>query len=217
MGGQILLFGAVGGQVVKFPPTLLPEAHQFLIVHPDGCVALVFPEEGAPGEFSLAGEERAQALPRHGGNRSALAGFWVARCSEIDAGRHQVDQVGGRADPVLAGSDPVRPVGNEGRGNPALVIVVLVLAKGDVVEVSPAPSDEDIGMRVARVLALVAPLDAGFSVSTIVGEKQDEGVVQLFPFLEGGHQLAHVSVDLLDHGGVDGHHVVVAHLGLLAQ
>ena len=217
MGSQVLLFGAVGSQVVKFPPPLLPEAHQFLIAHPDGSVALVFPEEGAPGEFPLAGEERAQALPCHGGNRAALAGCGIGCRAEVDTGRHQVDQVGGRADPVLAGGDSVRPVGNEGRGNPAFVIVVLVLAEGNVVEMGPAPSDEDIGMRVARLLALIASLDARFGVSTVVGEKQDESVVQLFPFLEGGHQPAHVPVDLLDHGGVDGHHVVIAHPGLLAQ
>ncbi len=125
--------------------------------------------------------------------------------------------MGRPANPVLVGFDLIGPVSNQGSRDSTLVIVVLILAEGDVVEVGPALSDKDIGVGVARVLALVAPLDPGFGIAPVICEKQDQGIVEFVPFAERIHELAHVFIDLLDHGGVDGHHVVVAFFLLLAK
>ena len=125
--------------------------------------------------------------------------------------------MGRRPNPVLLGFYLIGPVSNQGSRNSPLVIVVLILAEGDVVEVGPALPDKDVGVGVARVLALVAPLDPGFGIAPVICEKQDQGIVEFVPLTEGVYQLAHVLIDLLDHGGVDGHHVVVAFFLLLAK
>ena len=69
--------------------------------------------------------------------------------------------MGRRPNPVLVGFDLIGPVSNQGSRNSPLVIVVLILAEGDVVEVGPALSDKDVGVGVAGVLSLVAALDPG--------------------------------------------------------
>lgn len=44
-----------------------------------------------------------------------------------------------------------------------------------------------------------------FRVGPVVGEKEDDGVVELVQFLQLVEQAAEVSVQVLDHGGVDLH------------
>ena len=106
---------------------------------------------------------------------------------------------------------------NQRGRNPSLVVVVLILAEGDVVEVGPAFPDEDVGVGVARVLALVAPLDPGLGVTSVVGKKENQSILEFVPLTEGVYQLTHILVDLFDHGGIDRHHVIVTRLLLFAE
>ena len=46
----------------------------------------------------------------------------------------------------------------------------------------------------------------------IVSQKQDERIVQLISFLKRGYQLANIFIHLVNHGSIDGHHVVIAFL-----
>ena len=125
--------------------------------------------------------------------------------------------MGRPANPVLVGFDLIGPVSNQGSRDSTLVIVVLILAEGDVVEMCPALPDKDVGVRIARGLALVAALDPGFGITPVICEKENQSILEFVPLTEGVYQLAHVLIDLLDHGGVDGHHVVVAFFLLLAK
>gem|GEM_PF-6835562 len=158
-----------------------------------------------------------EALPLHGRNGLALASFRIGGLPEVHTGGHEIDEVGGRTNPIFVGFNLGRPMRNQRGRNSSLVIVVLILAEGDVVEVGPALSDKDVGVGVARVLALVAPLDPGLGVTSVVGKKENQSILEFVPLTEGVYQLAHVLVDFLDHGSVDRHHVIVAFFLLLSE
>ena len=158
-----------------------------------------------------------EALPLHGRNGLALASFRIGGLSEVHTGGHEIDEVGGRTDPIFVGVDLGGPVRNQRGRNSSLVVVVLILAEGDVVEVVPALSDKNVGVGVARVLALVAPLDPGLGVTSVIGKKENQGILEFVPLTKGVYELAHVLIDFLDHGSVDRHHVIVAFFLLLSE
>ena len=158
-----------------------------------------------------------EALPLHGRNGLALASFRVGGLPKVHTGRHEINEVGGCTNPILVGFDLGRPMRNQRGRNSSLVIVVLILAEGDVVEVGPALSDKDVGVGIARVLSLVAALDPGFGISPVIGKKENQSILEFIPLTEGVYQLTHVLIDLLDHGSVDRHHVIVAFFLLLSE
>ena len=158
-----------------------------------------------------------EALPLHGRNGLALASFRVGGLPKVHTGRHEINEVGGCTNPILVGFDLGRPMRNQRGRNSSLVIVVLILAEGDVVEVGPAFPNEDIGVGIARVLAFIAALDPGLGVASVVGKKENQSILEFVPLTEGVYQLAHVLIDFLDHGSVDRHHVIVAFFLLLSE
>ena len=65
-------------------------------------------------------------------------------------------------------------------------------------------------MSITRFFALVTALDSSLGISPVIGKKENEGIIELSSRFERLHELSHVPVDFLDHGGIDRHHVIIA-------
>ena len=88
--GEVVHFGAVFFNVVEFPFSSAAFCDEFPVAIADGAVALVFPEDGFAALDCLAFED--------GEEGGAFDGDFIGgvRCfSEVEAGGHEVDEVGG--------------------------------------------------------------------------------------------------------------------------
>jgi hypothetical protein len=114
----------------------------------------------------------------------------------------------------MRGDDPVfvaaeGGVGGVGPGD-AVALVVVVVAGHDGGDVASADG--------AAVAGFVGDMASGgfgaedFGATAVVGEHEDEGVVELVGFAESAEDAADVLVHAVDHGGVNGH---AAHLPFL--
>ena len=207
-----MLLGAVGLEVVEFPGALGAEADQFVVPAPDRGVALVFEENRRGTGERGPGECGAQAHPFHRLDGFAVEDGRIRRPGEVDAGRHEIDEVAGllrqRAPP--RGGDRGGPVGDERRGDAALVVVVLIPAEGRVLQKRPALADKHGGLRVAGIRTVETTGHTGLRVAPVVGEKQDESVVEFAAFAQSGHEAADRGVHVGEGGGENRHHVIVA-------
>ncbi len=58
-------------------------------------------------------------------------------------------------------------------GDTALVVVVLVLSKWGIIQMGPATTDENVRIRITRMVPFVFPFDTRFRISSVIGEKQN--------------------------------------------
>lgn len=96
------------------------------------------------------------------------------------------------------------------RRRAAFVIVVLVFAERCVVQVCPAATNEDIRVRIARMVTLILTWNTRFRIATVIRQELDQRVIKLLSLPQFHNELADILIDFVDHGGVDRHHVVVA-------
>jgi hypothetical protein len=94
LGSQIVLLGAVGGEVIEFPGALVARANELQVARSDGGVALVFPEQRVAAQ-RLVSEGRHEARARERRRRSADPGRGRRGPGHVEAGRHHVDHVRG--------------------------------------------------------------------------------------------------------------------------
>ena len=97
------MLGSVSRKIKQLPLPPHSLADQFSIAHTNGCIPLMFPEKGAVLEFAFSCQKRLQTLALHGNDLMSPEDLGIFRFPEIDTGRHDVDQVRGLANPLLAG------------------------------------------------------------------------------------------------------------------
>src|SRR5262245_36205146 len=162
---QVLCFTAVGVQVVQLPGGLLTGRYQLPVPNPDGAVALVSPPEVVACDSPVALEDGSQALAGRCWHRLALPLLRPLAAGQLQERWHQVDDVAGVVPQLAAGGDAPGPVGEQRRGDPALVDPGLVPAEGRVGDRGPAGAQAEVargraGLRL-RVVAVVADHELG--------------------------------------------------------
>lgn len=210
-GGEVVMLGAVGFEVIEFPRTVSAGADEFQIAVAHGGVAFMLPEERAgDGEtFRWGDKEGFQRHAFQGRDGVAVSLFRIAGTTDIGAGRHDVDQVRGCVAEFVFGSDTCWPVCDERRGDAAFVVVVLVLAEGRVLQKGPAFAAEPVGGGLSRI-TLGAAVWAGLGVAAVVAHEEDERVFQDAALFEAVHEIADGLIHAMHGGGIDGHEVVKA-------
>lgn len=176
LGGEVVGFGAVLFHVVEFPLTLHAFGDEFPFTIADGAVAFVFPEDGGGAIEIVAGEDGFEGDAFDGGFV-----FGVDGSGEVEAGGHDVDEVGGLMDERAVGGgcwggagasnsygDAFGPVGDEGGGDAAFVDPVFVFAEGGVGDVGPVFPVADFGFRWAGHDAVAAA--EGVAVTGLGGD-----------------------------------------------
>ena len=104
---------------------------------------------------------------------------------------------------------PIGPVNDERRRNATLVCPVLVLAKGCVSSVGPRLPVRAIRVGGSRgtfqITTKVTTEKSAFMAGSVVGQEQEQRVVEPFQFTQPFDHPTDVPVHPIDHGRVDGH------------
>ena len=89
VGGEVYPFGAVVWDVVEFPGAFEAFCDEFPVAMADGAVAFVLEEDGFVSLDGLAFEGGGEGGSFYGSFRT-----WVGGLGEVEAGGHDVDEVG---------------------------------------------------------------------------------------------------------------------------
>ena len=143
--GEVVLFGAVGGDVVEFPRPVGALGDEFPFAIADGAVAFVLEVDGLAPVDGFAFEDGGEGGAFDGSLRT-----WVGCVAEVEASGHDVDEVGGLAGKGVLFGDSRRPMGDERGCDAAFVNPVFVFAEGGVGDVGPVFAVADFGFREAR-------------------------------------------------------------------
>lgn len=111
-------------------------------------IALVVPKERLGALYGLAIEEGGEAYALHGLNAVAVELVGVGGTGELDAGGHDVDEMGWLTGELacLLGSDAAWPVSDEWGADTAFMLPVFVFAEGCVADIGPAATVADVGI-----------------------------------------------------------------------
>lgn len=196
-GGEVLDFAAVLGEVVKFP-WLVVAGDRFPIILEDGVVTFVGPPESFVKVGLICFEDGEEAFTGEG------IPFFVR---EAEDGGEEVDDVGGGVAEFVLRGDALWPVGDEWSGDASFVGPGFVFAEGSVGGGGPTGAEAEVSFGGAHggfwIVAVAADHDLG--AGSIVGEEDDEGVVEAVGLFEVLDDSSDLLIHAVDHGGVDGH------------
>ena len=203
-GGEVILFGAVGLEVVEGPGFGLVVGDDFPVALAEGAVVFVEEPEGVVdgGGAGVEGGDEAAARDSGGSGEGGGGG-----AGDLHDGGEDVDDVsGGVAEGVFLG-DASGPVSDEGGADAAFVDPGFVATERGVGGAGEAGAEAEIGGGGTHgsggVMTVIA--DHDFGAGTIVREEHDEGVFEGLGGFEVGDDAADFLVHAVDHGGVDGH------------
>lgn len=207
--GEVVEFGAVFGHVVHFPG-LVVFGDDFEGALAEGAVALVFPSGDGAGAEGLAAEGGCEGASGERGERGAVALGGVLGAGEVEHGGDNVDDVGGVVVEGAGIGDLVAPCGDERGGDAAFVDPGLKHAEGGIGGVGPGAAVAGEGVGGAGDGGFrgffEATADIGaFVTASVIGEEEDEGIIEAAGLLEGVEDAADALVHGIDHGGVNGH------------
>ena len=205
--GEVPRLAAVGREVVEFPGRIF-RGDELPVADPHRAVALVAPPQRVVRGQCLRIREGAGKAPTLERRHRFLV-VLPRRCDarEFEHRRHHVDHVHGlRAERALR-RDPLRPVGDPGRGDPAFVDPRFVPAKRRVRATRPAGPEAQKRLSRAGRRSGIMPLatDHDLRARTVVAREQNERVVERIQRLEGGEDPADLAVHRLDHRCMDRH------------
>ena len=227
--GKIVHLRAVGLEIVELPGSGVV-ADELPLADAHGGVALVLPEQRAALRV-VRRERRNEALALAGRDRVAVMLARVRGARHVEDGRHDVGQLAGMVAQPASLGDAARPVHDERRGDAAFVDPVLVEPERRVREVGPGGAVALVGVLAAghdaRVVAeahglagarrrlgdhqLVDELlrcDALRDVlraGAVVGQEDDQGVLELAGLLERLNDAADALVHAVDLRRIDLH------------
>ena len=172
--------------------------------------------------LSLERRQQTHALDRDRGAAGATCG--VRGAGGVERGRHQIDDVGGFAHDAAAVGDPRRPVDDQRGSDAPFVDPVLVEAERGVAGVGPVGAVALVArlgawqhLRVvadrhrAAVEGLTWDREAGppfrqnLGATAVVGQEQDQRVVETAGLLQRRDDLAYAPIHAVDLGGIDLH------------
>ena len=210
-------FRGVRLQVVKFPLAARVNRYQLPFPGANCAVSFVFPAERITLE-RLPIERGHKTAAFHGRYGTAVVHGRVLHAGQFNKRRHQVDNVPRLAFERAAAGYAGRPMRDKRRGDPALVGIVLVEPEGRVAGICPARPVTVIRPRLAHsfkfralvqdVLRTALGVEAPrvpFRTGAVVGEEDDERVIQLSIGAQVIEQTADVAVHDVHHGGENGH------------
>ena len=170
--------------------------------------------EAESARFCFTGSEGGdEALAFHGLDLVAVELLRVGGAGGIDEGGHEVDEVGDLVAEFALGFDAGGPMDDEGGADAAFVIFAFVSAEGGVGESRPAfavagrPTAEATPFFIV-VDGVGVALDAeeGFLLgAAVVGDEDDQCVVEFADFFQVVDDAADVLVEAVDDGGEEGH------------
>ena len=143
-----------------------------------------------------AGERRGLAVREGGGHFCA---------GEFGEGGQHIDEMRGLIDDT-AGLlfQTRRPVQNGGRGDAAFELVLLVVAERRVPRPGPAGAVAPACFRIKR-LCIGFRLAAIIGARAVVGDEEDDGVVEFAMLFQIADEAAHFLVDAINHARIRGH------------
>ena len=206
LGGEVVEFGAVIGEVVEFPTAHFGRG-DLPVAGAEGAVFREVEVEGIVGLAFFVGEDGEEGFSDEGIDGAIAYFVWVRSISDFQGGGHEVNEVGGLVGGGAGlGFEKVSwAVDDEGGGDASFVLVLFVESEGGVAEVGPADVVAPVGFGVPgfELFATGAVEGAG----SVVGAEYDEGIiVEAFCF-EVGDEATDVLVEDINHGGVDFHAV----------
>ena len=206
LGGEVVLLGAVGFEVVERPGVAFG-GDELPVADADGFVVFVQPPEAVAGDGFVFGKGSDEALARRRGDGFAFPVLGLLDADEFEHGGHDVDDVRGCGAQFVLCSNSRRPMRNEGRADAAFMHPCFVTTMRCVCRAGEAGAEAKIGFGAAwrRCWIVTAIADHDLGTGTVVGGEKDERVFKSTHLLELRDDAADFLIHAVHHGSVDGH------------
>ena len=208
LGGEVVLLGAVGGEIVEFPRPVATGADELQVADADGRVALVLPEDRVAVD-GLAAKCRHEASALGWLDAASAPLFWIGRGRHVEAGWHDVDHMRRIGPPGTAAGDARGPVRYQRRSDAAFVHESLRLAKGHVLQKGPTLAAKP-GRAGLRRVADASASGTALGIAAVVAQKQDQRVVEQVAVAEALHEIPDRAIHEVHGRRVDRHEVIEA-------
>ncbi|MFM1941662.1 MAG: hypothetical protein RI897_644 [Verrucomicrobiota bacterium] len=179
---EVVLFGAIGGEVVEFPLVGAGFADQLPVAFSGHPVVVMFPEHPFGLGLVLGLECWGKAASVEGGDGVLLVGGGVGSPGEFKEGGDDIRQVAACwGDGSGLGFESGWPMDDQRGRDAAFVESGLVSAEGRIGGIGPGGSVGDCApdIRVVDVFEFTsAEVVVGFSAGAVVGEEDRDRVVQ---------------------------------------